>query len=461
MYTTGQDIEFVAFYTSGGIAKSGLAVTCTVRRGNTVVANAQVATDNGGGWYSFTLLAANTATPGVYTAAFHTADITVDRQGEPAAFQVGVGLLASGVMPTVKDINQRIAKTIFGIRNNVYFVRPGGNDANDGLSWDTALLTPNKLGIGGTSPVADGDGIIIGGDVAITAMFRLPDGVKLRGGDRATARLRQTTAATNVLEVGSSCHVSDLRLNGKRGITNGGRAVNDTLIERVNYEAGTGNTDFIALSGALVRDTMIADCQSTHETNGILLSGAAAGSILHVDRYRGRGTTVGATVFNMDSGLMFARDSWTQSAGWAAYCGGGTMELHSTRLGGNPDVQQAGTGVVVLLESIGVGSGGSVLLVASNPAQVHYRDAMGEPSIEILGTIAAVTNAGDFTLSAEFPNINDAGYHSAIRMLSAGTNRGISRRIDTYTGATRRVTCRAFPALPAVGDRVAMIGVVE
>lgn len=86
------DYLFYGFFSAAKAGKTGLTVTCTVYRAATgaVVANAQAASEVGGGLYRYSH---SDATPGDYLAVFITADATVDAQH--------VAALASVIIPRI------------------------------------------------------------------------------------------------------------------------------------------------------------------------------------------------------------------------------------------------------------------------------------------------------------------------------------------------------------------------
>lgn len=75
------DYNFYGFYVATKTGKTGLTVTCTVYGPGGVEANAQSATEVGGGLYKYTH---TDAVAGDYIAVFATADATVDAQHVPA-----------------------------------------------------------------------------------------------------------------------------------------------------------------------------------------------------------------------------------------------------------------------------------------------------------------------------------------------------------------------------------------
>lgn len=92
MEQIGVALDFFAFYTAGKLGVTGLNVSCTVRdRAGTVLANAQTATEIGGGLYRYTLAAGSNTVEGECIAVFTTATTTVDQRDIPALWVVSKG----------------------------------------------------------------------------------------------------------------------------------------------------------------------------------------------------------------------------------------------------------------------------------------------------------------------------------------------------------------------------------
>jgi hypothetical protein len=85
----GNALPFTAFYSILGLGTTGLTVTVDVYRNNTEVVAAGACTDEGDGFYTYTLDAIFNTVEGVYKAMFKTATTTVDQQHLPAAWYVG------------------------------------------------------------------------------------------------------------------------------------------------------------------------------------------------------------------------------------------------------------------------------------------------------------------------------------------------------------------------------------
>lgn len=114
------DYLFYGFFSAAKAGKTGLTVTCTVYRAATgaVVANAQAASEVGGGLYRYSH---SDATPGDYLAVFITADATVDAQH--------VAALASVIIPRIDAaITTRLASAD-------YSAAPSAGSVADAV-WD-------------------------------------------------------------------------------------------------------------------------------------------------------------------------------------------------------------------------------------------------------------------------------------------------------------------------------------
>lgn len=85
----GAALPYTAFYSTLGLGTTGLTVTVDVYRNSTKVVAAGACTDEGDGYYTYTLDASFNTVEGVYKAVFKTATTTVDQQHLPAAWYVG------------------------------------------------------------------------------------------------------------------------------------------------------------------------------------------------------------------------------------------------------------------------------------------------------------------------------------------------------------------------------------
>jgi len=85
----GVALPFTAFYTTLGSGTTGLTVTVDVYRNSTEIVTGASATDEGDGFYTYTLASGSNTVEGVYKAVFKTATTTVDQPHIPAAWYVG------------------------------------------------------------------------------------------------------------------------------------------------------------------------------------------------------------------------------------------------------------------------------------------------------------------------------------------------------------------------------------
>lgn len=127
------DYLFYGFFSASKTGKTGLTVTCTVYRAATgaVVANAQAASEVGGGLYRYSH---SDATPGDYLAVFITADATVDAQH--------VAALASVIIPRIDAaMTTRLAA-------GDYAAAPSAGTVADAV-WDEATSGHSTAGTTG------------------------------------------------------------------------------------------------------------------------------------------------------------------------------------------------------------------------------------------------------------------------------------------------------------------------
>lgn len=85
----GNALVFKAFFVASKIGKTGLTVTCDLYRNGSSVATAQAATEQGGGFYSYTLASGSVDAEGLYECLFKTSDTSVDQQHIPSLWVVG------------------------------------------------------------------------------------------------------------------------------------------------------------------------------------------------------------------------------------------------------------------------------------------------------------------------------------------------------------------------------------
>ena len=79
----GVALPFTAFYSTLGLGTTGLTVTVDVYRNSAEVVTAGACTDEGDGFYTYTLDASFNTVEGVYKAVFKTTTTTVDQQLPP------------------------------------------------------------------------------------------------------------------------------------------------------------------------------------------------------------------------------------------------------------------------------------------------------------------------------------------------------------------------------------------
>jgi hypothetical protein len=82
----GNALVFLAFYTAAKLGKTGLTITCTVRKASdgSAVVTGQAAIEVGDGFYKYTLAPGSNTAEEMLVARFTTADTTVDQRDIPA-----------------------------------------------------------------------------------------------------------------------------------------------------------------------------------------------------------------------------------------------------------------------------------------------------------------------------------------------------------------------------------------
>ena len=104
----GQPIEFVAFFTSNKVGKTGLLVTVDIYANNALLATSSEATERAGGLYSFVCNGGDITAAGNYIAIFKTTDTTVDVQHVPSFFDVGQGWVEAAASSPNFDMIQQL-----------------------------------------------------------------------------------------------------------------------------------------------------------------------------------------------------------------------------------------------------------------------------------------------------------------------------------------------------------------
>ena len=148
----GVALPFTAFYTTLGSGTTGLTVTVDVYRNDTEVVTAASATDEGDGFYTYTLASGSNTVEGVYKAVFKTATTTVDQPHIAAAWYVG----KAGVENLDAAVSSRSALTAQQVWEYVTrtLTSGGGGGATAQEVWEYATRELTALGFAPSLTVA-------------------------------------------------------------------------------------------------------------------------------------------------------------------------------------------------------------------------------------------------------------------------------------------------------------------
>jgi len=131
-----------------------------------------------------------------------------DRGDSAWTTATSVGLTTAGL--------QDIANLVHGA-GTIYYVDTAGDDGNDGLSWDTAKLSPKTI----IEAASSGDLVLIGlGTFAIGNQYiEVPDGVSVRGAGVAGTTVTFTLNHSNYANIrpGSNARFGDLTIDATLG----------------------------------------------------------------------------------------------------------------------------------------------------------------------------------------------------------------------------------------------------
>jgi hypothetical protein len=178
----------------------------------------------------------------------------------------------------ISAVAQQVARTLYP-SGRAWFVAKTGNDANDGLSWDTA-----KLHIAAAT-ASGGDSIFVGPGTFAEAVDFTGIGLRIIGAGYG-ATIVSFSGSSPVLIVGDGSRLQDLEAintsNSSEGTSCAG--IGSGIVENCRFTAtntGTGSETALAAGpGTLVRGTILnGDVTGAPRLFDSEVSGAATGSI--------------------------------------------------------------------------------------------------------------------------------------------------------------------------------------
>ena len=212
---------------------------------------------------------------------------------------------------------QQMAREAYGVSGTVRHVAlavNGGNDANDGLSWATAKLSPKTV----IEAASAGDLVLLDGHFDLGAAYiARPDGVSVRGRGIGLSSLTSSNDSYSVLSLASDSEVCDLACISTgyvgMGLRSGTGAINVILRRVYSY----GLWDGVVLGPTYASDLQAWD--TTFESEYDALSSASEYNEIDLYNCHVRGTgpstsgpTAGLAIYEgtlrMHGGTIDARD---------------------------------------------------------------------------------------------------------------------------------------------------------
>jgi hypothetical protein len=150
---TGNALTFLTFYVESKVGKTGLTVTCNVRRGTTLVVSGGSAIELGDGLYYYTLSSSDVTTEELYSVVFKTATTSVDQRDMPALWVVS----KAGIENLNAPIDTRLPTLTYTAPDNTGIgtlltrlsaLRAGYLDTIPNLLLASAYTAPDNASIG-------------------------------------------------------------------------------------------------------------------------------------------------------------------------------------------------------------------------------------------------------------------------------------------------------------------------
>lgn len=150
-----------------------------------------------------------------------------------------------------------------------------------------------------------------------------------------------------------------------------------------------------------------------------------------------------------------------------------TETLSMTHRQGNNNTTNTGIWTAVLTTLTGFTKGNiyfaqhthSSAAPTDQTREFQFGSIEGDGDDGIVGKVASVTSASVFTGDNSLSSSDDA-YKGSVLYFTSGTQRGIARKISSYTGSSRTFNFSggataadaAFPAAPSTGDTFVILG---
>lgn len=259
------DYLFYGFFSAAKAGKTGLTVTCTVYRAATgaVVANAQAASEVGGGLYRYSH---SDATPGDYLAVFITADATVDAQHVAALASVIIPRIDAAMTTRLASADYSAAPSAGSVADAVWDEVTSAHAAagttgkaladagNAGDPWAAPVRTLTSSAVQ-TAATVEGDSItVMRGDtwtVAITGLGDLTGYVSLDFTAKSSTRQPDSEAMVRIRKNVSGAGDGLLVLAGAAGTAaQGSIAINDAGAGNITITLAAAASALVSPDGA-------------------------------------------------------------------------------------------------------------------------------------------------------------------------------------------------------------------
>lgn len=259
---------------------------------------------------------------------------------------------------TLIEESQAAAKVALRVPGNVYFlasVASGGNDANDGLRWNT----PKTVSQANIAALTVGQAaIIMGGTHTLSAQTVITDGTKVVGSGMDVTILTGSLSNKPLVVPGDQCYLADMTIVNSAAATGyysaavGSMSVDsnhgavDALIERVKMVGADSAFNWQHFTGSEAFDITFVDCVFDSQREALCIFSCPVASQVIVVRGRIKAesavlpTLVGVANDSPNCTIwlhqcdVYAKATFISSWGVGVSCQGGPIIINGGRLVG-------------------------------------------------------------------------------------------------------------------------------